>query len=63
MLAANAAKHQMNNWADPDIPFPGVPTQWVVHFQDKFKQDSVTGTDTLIAGEGLAELYCHYPDQ
>ena len=63
VLASSAAKHQLNNWADPDVNPPGIPTQWVVHFQDKFKEDSAAGSDTVTPGEGLAELYCNYPDQ
>ena len=56
-LAANASRHQLNNWAD------ATAGGWVVHFQDKFNQDDAGGNSTLVTGEGLAELYCHYPDQ
>jgi type II secretory pathway pseudopilin PulG len=56
-LAANAARHQLNNWAD------ATAGGWIVHFQDKFNQDDASGNSSLVTGEGLAELYCHYPDQ
>lgn len=56
-LAANASKHQLNNWADV------APGGWIVHFEDKFNQHDSSGNSVSVKGEGLAELYCNYPDQ
>lgn len=56
-LAANASRHQLNNWADV------APGGWVVHFEDKFNQHDSSGNSLSVKGEGLAELYCNYPDQ
>lgn len=57
-LANNASKHALDSWADV-VAAGG----WIVHFQDNFSQTDSTGGSTTTKGEGLAELYCHYPDQ
>lgn len=56
-LANNPAVHVLNSWAED------VGGGWLVHFQDRFNQTDKTGSSSVVKGSGLAELYCHYPNQ
>ena len=53
----NSAVYETNSWAVP------VVGGWTVNFKESYNQNDATGSNTGTSGEGLAELYCHYPDQ
>lgn len=58
LLAGAAAGHALYSWAEQ------ISGGWLVHFRHNYNQTDKTGdTAPVIRGSGLAELYCHYPNQ